>query len=82
MKKSAIRTLFMGMLALAVSFTTALADTTTETLTVAERYPNLASGVLAHAELGALPEGRILQSGSLLIDAGDLEKPDDRAEND
>lgn len=74
MKNSAIRTLLMGVLALAVSFTTASADATTETLTMAKRYPNLASGVLAHAELGALPEGRILQSGSLLLDASDLEK--------
>ena len=74
MKHLAIKTLFMGMLALAMSFTTASADTTTETLTMAERYPNLASGVLVHAELGDLPEGRILQSGSLLLDASDLEK--------
>ena len=55
------------------SFMIASADSTTETLTLTERYPSLASGALTYAKLGYLPEERILESGSFVLDADDLE---------
>lgn len=41
--------------------------------TVASAYPTLASGILAYATLAELPQGQILQSGSVAISQSDLE---------
>lgn len=63
----------LGLFVLAMPFSV-FALATEGTQTVEKVYPNLASGILTHAKLATLPEGEILQSGSFVLGASDLEK--------
>jgi len=56
-----------------IGWSAAANATTTATKAVCETYPGLVSGALAYAKPAELPEGQILQSGSLVISQRDME---------